>query len=33
VQTKAEARIVGKVGFSGHPMLEHFKFLKANTQA
>jgi 5-methyltetrahydropteroyltriglutamate--homocysteine methyltransferase len=34
VQTRAEgARIVGKVGFSGHPMLEHFKFLKANTKA
>jgi 5-methyltetrahydropteroyltriglutamate--homocysteine methyltransferase len=33
VQTKAERPdIVGKVGFSGHPMLEHFKFLKANTR-
>jgi 5-methyltetrahydropteroyltriglutamate--homocysteine methyltransferase len=32
VQTKAEAiRITGKVGFSGHPMLEHFKFLKSHT--
>jgi 5-methyltetrahydropteroyltriglutamate--homocysteine methyltransferase len=33
VQTKAERPdIVGKVGFSGHPMLEHFKFLAANTR-
>ena len=24
-------RTVGKLGFSGHPMLEHFKFLKAHT--
>ena len=32
VQTKAQSlRIVGKVGFSKHPMLEHFKFLKAHT--
>ncbi len=32
VQTKAQApRIVGKIGFSSHPMLEHFKFLKAHT--
>ena len=31
VETKAEAiRIVGKVGFSGHRHLEHFKFLKAH---
>ena len=31
VETKAEAiRIVGKVGFSGHQHLEHFKFLKAH---
>jgi 5-methyltetrahydropteroyltriglutamate--homocysteine methyltransferase len=29
VETKAEAiRIVGKLGFSGHPHIEHFKFLK-----
>jgi 5-methyltetrahydropteroyltriglutamate--homocysteine methyltransferase len=29
VQTKAHAlKIDGKIGFSGHPMLEHFKFLK-----
>ena len=33
VQTKAQGlRIVGKVGFSKHPMLEHFKFLKAHTK-
>ena len=25
-------RINGKLGFSGHPMLEHFKFLKAHTR-
>jgi 5-methyltetrahydropteroyltriglutamate--homocysteine methyltransferase len=33
VQTRAEgARIVGKVGFSGHPMIEHFRFLQAKTK-
>jgi 5-methyltetrahydropteroyltriglutamate--homocysteine methyltransferase len=33
VETKAEAiRIVGKLDFSGHPHLEHFKFLKARTK-
>jgi 5-methyltetrahydropteroyltriglutamate--homocysteine methyltransferase len=33
VQTKAEGiKIDGKLGFSGHPMLEHFKFLKAHTR-
>jgi 5-methyltetrahydropteroyltriglutamate--homocysteine methyltransferase len=33
IQTKAQGiRIVGKVGFSNHPMLEHFKFLKAHTR-
>jgi 5-methyltetrahydropteroyltriglutamate--homocysteine methyltransferase len=32
MQTRAEgARIVGKLGFSNHPMLEHFKFVKAHT--
>ena len=32
VQTKAQGlRIVGKLGFSNHPMVEHFKFLKAHT--
>jgi methionine synthase II (cobalamin-independent) len=31
VQTKAQGlRIIGKLGFSHHPMLEHFKFLKAH---
>jgi 5-methyltetrahydropteroyltriglutamate--homocysteine methyltransferase len=31
VQTKAEGiKITGRIGFSGHPMLEHFKFLKAH---
>src|SRR5438309_823705 len=33
VQTKAQGlRIVGKVGFSDHPMLAHFKFLKAHSK-
>ncbi|HYA04935.1 MAG TPA: 5-methyltetrahydropteroyltriglutamate--homocysteine S-methyltransferase [Xanthobacteraceae bacterium] len=33
VQTKAHAlKIDGRVGFSGHPLLEHFKFLKAHTR-
>ncbi len=34
VQTKAQSiRINGKIGFSAnHPMLEHFKFLKAHTK-
>jgi 5-methyltetrahydropteroyltriglutamate--homocysteine methyltransferase len=33
VQTKAEGiKITGKIGFSGHPMLEHFKFLKSHTR-
>src|SRR5712692_5392738 len=33
VQTKAQGlRIIGKVGFSNHPMLEHFKFLKAHAK-
>src|SRR2546427_2002000 len=33
VETKPRAvRVVGNVGFSGHPMLEHFKFLKAHTR-
>src|SRR5262245_20905018 len=32
VQTRAEgARVTGKVAFSGHPMLEHFKFVQAHT--
>jgi 5-methyltetrahydropteroyltriglutamate--homocysteine methyltransferase len=33
VQTKAQSvKVTGKVGFSDHPMLEHFKFLKAHTK-
>jgi 5-methyltetrahydropteroyltriglutamate--homocysteine methyltransferase len=33
VQTKAEGiKITGKIGFSGHPMLTHFKFLKSHTR-
>jgi methionine synthase II (cobalamin-independent) len=33
VQTKAQSlRIKGKLGFTNHPMLEHFKFLKAHTK-
>ena len=33
VQTKAEGiKIAGRIGFSGHPMIEHFKFLKSHTQ-
>ena len=33
VQTKAQSiRVKGKIGFSDHPMLEHFKFLKAHTK-
>jgi 5-methyltetrahydropteroyltriglutamate--homocysteine methyltransferase len=33
VQTKAQSiRITGKLGFSNHPMLEHFRFLKAHTR-
>src|SRR5882757_3722341 len=33
VQTRAEgARVVGKVGFAGHPMIEHFKFVQTNTR-
>ena len=33
VQTKPRSiRVAGKIGFSSHPMLEHFKFLKAHTK-
>lgn len=33
MKTRAEgARIVSKIGFSNHPMLEHFAFVKANTK-
>jgi 5-methyltetrahydropteroyltriglutamate--homocysteine methyltransferase len=32
VTTRNEGiRVAGKLGFSGHPMLEHFKFLKTHT--
>jgi 5-methyltetrahydropteroyltriglutamate--homocysteine methyltransferase len=32
VTTRSEGiRVTGKLGFSGHPMIEHFKFLKAHT--
>src|SRR5262245_3965538 len=32
VQSKPQSiRITGKIGFSNHPMVEHFKFLKAHT--
>jgi 5-methyltetrahydropteroyltriglutamate--homocysteine methyltransferase len=34
VQTKAQGiRIKGKIGFSNHPMLDHFRFLKAHAKA
>ena len=34
VQTKAEGiKITAKIGFSSHPMLEHFKFLKSHARA
>jgi 5-methyltetrahydropteroyltriglutamate--homocysteine methyltransferase len=33
IQTKAQSvRVSGKIGFSDHPMLEHFKFLKAHAK-
>jgi 5-methyltetrahydropteroyltriglutamate--homocysteine methyltransferase len=33
MQTKPKGvRTVGKLGFSGHPMIEHFKFLKSHTR-
>ncbi len=33
IATKSKAlRVTGKLGFSGHPMLDHFRFLKANTR-
>src|SRR3974390_983850 len=32
VTTRSEGvKVTGKLGFSGHPMIEHFKFVKANT--
>src|SRR5262245_36308670 len=34
VQTRAEGiRVTGTVGFTGHPMLEHFRFLKDHARA
>jgi 5-methyltetrahydropteroyltriglutamate--homocysteine methyltransferase len=34
VTTRAEGlRVVDRIGFSQHPFLEHFKFLRANTKA
>ncbi|MFL6799439.1 MAG: 5-methyltetrahydropteroyltriglutamate--homocysteine S-methyltransferase [Xanthobacteraceae bacterium] len=33
VQTKPKSiRVTGKIGFSDHPMIEHFRFLKAHTK-
>src|SRR5262249_42767522 len=33
VETKAEGiKVTGRVGFSGHPMLDHFRFLKAHAR-
>lgn len=33
-QTKAKGlKVTGKLGFSGHPMLDHFKFVAANVKA
>jgi methionine synthase II (cobalamin-independent) len=33
VETKAESvRVVGKIGFSTHPHIEHFKFVQAHTR-
>src|SRR5262244_3451234 len=33
VTTRAEgARVVGKLDFRGHPMLEHFRFVQAHTR-
>src|SRR5262252_6209403 len=32
MQTRAEgARVIGPLGFSGHPMLDHFKFVQSRT--
>jgi 5-methyltetrahydropteroyltriglutamate--homocysteine methyltransferase len=30
--TRRAVRLVGRIGFSGHPMLDHFRFLAANTR-
>ena len=34
LETQAKGlRVTGKLGFSGHPMIEHFRFLRAHTRA
>ena len=34
IETKATGlRVTGKIGFSGHPMLDHFRFLRDHTRA
>jgi 5-methyltetrahydropteroyltriglutamate--homocysteine methyltransferase len=34
MQTRPEgARVVGRLGFTGHPMLDHFRFIQARTSA
>ena len=34
IETQAKGiRVVGKVGFAGHPMVEHFRFLRDHTKA
>jgi 5-methyltetrahydropteroyltriglutamate--homocysteine methyltransferase len=34
IETQAKGlRVVGKLGFSGHPMLEHFRFLRDHTRS
>ena len=34
IETQAKGlRVTGKVGFSGHPMLDHFRFLRDHTRA
>jgi len=34
IETQAKGlRVIGKLGFSGHPMLEHFAFLRNHTRA
>lgn len=34
IETKAQGlRVTGKLGYSGHPMVDHFRFLRDNTKA
>src|SRR6185503_3412945 len=34
IETQAKGlRVVGKIGFSTHPMLDHFRFLRGHTRA